>query len=137
MFKNVIVKRPCKALVDGITSAPELGKPDYELTLKQHDNYIEAMKRCGVQVKVLPADEDFPDSCFVEDTAVITRKCAIISNPGAATRNLEAQKMIPTFKEYFPEDKIDYITLPGTMEGGDVMVVGDHFYIVRSAITNA
>jgi len=136
MFKNVIVKRPCKALVDGITSAPELGKPDYELALKQHDNYIEALKNCGVQVKVLPADEEFPDSCFVEDTAVITRRCAIISNPGAATRNLEAQKMIPTIKEFFPEDKIEYITSPGTMEGGDVMMVGDHFYIGLSARTN-
>lgn len=137
MFKNAIVKRPCKSLVDGITSAPELGKPDYELALKQHDNYIEALKLCGVQVKVLPADEEFPDSCFVEDTAVITRKCAIISNPGAATRNLEAYKMIPTIKEYFTEDKIEYIKSPGTMEGGDVMMVGDHFYIGLSARTNA
>lgn len=136
MFKNAIVKRPCKALIDGITSAPELGKPDYELALKQHDSYIEALKNCGVQVKVLPADEDFPDSCFVEDTAVITRKCAIISNPGAATRNLEAQKMIPTIKEFFPEDQIEYITSPGTLEGGDVMMVGDHFYVGLSARTN-
>jgi dimethylargininase len=136
MFKNVIVKRPCKALVDGITSAPELGKPDYELALKQHDNYIEAMKSCGVDVKVLPADEEFPDSCFVEDTAVITRKCAIVSNPGAAARNLEAQKMIPTIKEYFSDDQIEYIKSPGTLEGGDVMMVGDHFYVGRSARTN-
>ncbi len=136
MFKNVIVRRPCKALVDGITSAPELGKPDYELALKQHDNYIEALRGCGVAVKILPADEDYPDSCFVEDTAVLTRKCAIISNPGAATRNLEAQKMIPTIKEFFPEDKIEYIKYPGTMEGGDVMMVGDHFYIGLSARTN-
>jgi dimethylargininase len=136
MFKNAIVRRPCKALVDGITSAPELGKPDYELALKQHDKYIEALKNCGVAVTVLPADEDFPDSCFVEDTAVLTRKCAIISNPGAVTRNLEAQKMIPTIKEFFPEDKIEYIKYPGTMEGGDVMMVGDHFYIGLSARTN-
>jgi dimethylargininase len=136
MFKNVIVRRPCKALVDGITSSPELGKPDYELAVKQHDSYIEALKRCGVEATILPADEDFPDSCFVEDTAVLTRKCAIISNPGAVTRNLEAQTMIPTIKEFFPEDKIEYIKYPGTMEGGDVMMVGDHFYIGRSARTN-
>jgi len=136
MFKNVIVKRPCKAMVEGITSAPELGKPNYELALKQHDDYIEALKKCGVKVKVLPADENFPDSCFVEDTAVITRKCAIISNPGAATRNKEAQLMIPTIKEYFSDDQIEYIKAPGTMEGGDVMMVGDHFYIGRSARTN-
>ena len=87
MFKNVIVRRPCKAMVEGITSAPELGKPDYELALKQHDDYIEALKKCGVNVTVLEADERYPDSCFVEDPAVITRECAIITNPGAASRN--------------------------------------------------
>lgn len=137
MFKNVIVKRPCRAMVDGITSAPELGKPDYELALKQHDNYIEALKQCGVEVTVLEADENYPDSCFVEDTAVITRKCAIISNPGAGTRTGEAMLMLPTIKKFFSEDKIEYIKSPGTLEGGDVMMVGDHFYVGRSARTNA
>ena len=60
MFKNVIVKRPCSKITEGITSAPELGKPDYELALKQHDAYIEALKSCGVEVTVLDADEEFP-----------------------------------------------------------------------------
>lgn len=123
-------------MVEGITSAPELGKPDYELALRQHDNYIEALKQCGVEVKVLPADEAFPDSCFVEDTAVLTRKCAIITNPGAASRNEEIKNMIPVIKEYYTEDQIEYIKAPGTLEGGDVMMVGDHFYVGRSARTN-
>ncbi len=43
MFKHTIVRKPCRAMVDGITSAPELGKPDYDLACKQHDNYIEAL----------------------------------------------------------------------------------------------
>ena len=136
MFKNVIVKRPCRAMIEGITSAPELGKPDYELALKQHDKYIEALEACGVAVKILPADEAFPDSCFVEDPAVLTRKCAIITNPGAATRNLETQAMVPVIKEFYPESLIEYIKAPGTLEGGDVMMVGDHFYIGRSNRTN-
>lgn len=136
MFKNVIVKRPCKAMVEGITSAPGLGKPDYELALAQHDAYINALEQCGVAVTVLPADEAYPDSCFVEDTAVLTRTCAIITNPGAPTRNREAQLMIPTIRGFYPEDKIEYIKAPGTLEGGDVMMVGDHFYVGRSARTN-
>jgi dimethylargininase len=136
MFKNVIVKKPCKAMIDGITSAPELGKPDYELALKQHDAYIEALKSCGVEVKILPADEAYPDSCFVEDPAVLTRKCAIITNPGAQSRNGEVLAMIPVIKEYYPEGLIEYIKSPGTLEGGDVMMVGDHFYVGRSHRTN-
>ena len=137
MFKNTIVRKPCKAMVEGITSAPELGKPDYALALRQHDDYIKALKECGVDVMILDADEELPDSCFVEDTAVITRKCAIIANPGAPTRNAEAKKMIPAIKEFFSEDRIEYIKAPGTLEGGDVMMVGDHFYAGRSERTNA
>ena len=136
MFKNVIVKTPCSKITDGITSAPELGKPDYELALKQHASYIEALKSCGVEVTVLPADENFPDSCFVEDTAVLTRKCAIITNPGAESRNREIEAMIPVIKKFYPEDCIEYIQAPGTLEGGDVMMVGDHFYVGKSARTN-
>ena len=136
MFKNVIVRRPAKSLVDGITSAPELGKPDYELALKQHDAYIDALKACGVQVTVLEALEEYPDSCFVEDTAVLTKKCAIISNPGADTRRGESALMVEIIKKFYNDDQIEYIKSPGTMEGGDVMMVGDHFYIGLSARTN-
>lgn len=136
MFKNVIVKRPSKSLIDGITSAPELGKPDYELALKQHDAYIAALKDCGVEVTVLEADEAFPDSCFVEDTAVVTSKCAIISNPGAASRNGETKTMVGVIKRFYAEDKIEYIKHPGTLEGGDVMMVGNHFYVGLSDRTN-
>ena len=57
MFQNVIVRRPCRALVEGITSNPQLGKPDYEKACRQHDTYIEALKQCGVAVTVLEADE--------------------------------------------------------------------------------
>ena len=136
MFKNVIVRRPCRRLVEGITSAPELGKPDYELALMQHDAYIAALKACGVNVTVLPADEDFPDSCFVEDPAVLTAECAIITNPGALTRKGETARILPAIREFYPEDRIEYIRDPGTLEGGDVMMVGSHFYVGLSARTN-
>ena len=136
-FNNVIVRRPCRAICEGITSAPELGQPIYEKALQQHDKYIEALKQCGVEVTVLEADERYPDSCFVEDPALITRKCAIITNPGAASRNGEKNEIIGAVKKFFPEDKIEYIKDPGTLEGGDVMMVGDTFYVGLSARTNA
>ena len=136
-FNNVIVRKPCKAVCDGITSAPELGQPIYEKALAQHEKYIEALKKCGVEVTVLEADERYPDSCFVEDPALITGKCAIITNPGAASRNGEKDEIIGAVRKFFPEDKIEYIKDPGTLEGGDVMMVGDTFYVGLSARTNA
>ena len=123
-------------MVEGITSAPELGRPDYALALKQHEAYCEALRRCGVAVTVLEPLETYPDSCFVEDTAVITRKGAIIANPGAPSRRGEAAEMLPVIRGFFPEERIFSIGAPGTLEGGDVMMVGDHFYVGRSARTN-
>lgn len=135
MFKNVIVRRPCKAMVQGITTA-ELGKPDYELALKQHDDYIEALKECGVEVTVLEANEEFPDSCFVEDVALCTKNCVIVTRPGALSRRNEVLQgdMQEALKRFF--EHIEYIKEPGTVEAGDIMMVGDHFYIGLSARTN-
>ena len=136
MFRNCIVRKPCKALVDGITSGLYPGKPDYELACKQHEHYIECLKQCGVQVEVLPPLEEYPDSVFVEDPAVVTRSCAIIANPGAASRNGEKNEILPAIKKFYPEDRIHFITGEGHLDGGDVMMVGDHFYVGRSARTN-
>ena len=135
-FNHVIVRRPCKAMVEGITSGLYPGKPDYALALKEHDSYIEALKQCDVDVTVLEADERYPDSCFVEDPALITSKCAIITNPGAASRNGEKNEILGAIRKFFDDDHIEYIKAPGTLEGGDVMMVGDHFYVGRSARTN-
>jgi len=134
MFKNAIVRKPGHSLLNGITSAPELGKPNYKLALKQHHAYIEALKSCGVEVTVLEADERFPDSCFVEDVAVVTKNCAIITNPGATTRKGEEKEIIEVIKKFYND--IEYIKEPGTLEGGDVMMVKDHFYIGLSKRTN-
>ena len=136
MFKHTIVRTPCSKICDGITSAPELGQPIYELALQQHEKYIEALKATGVDVKVLPPLEDYPDSCFVEDVAVLAENCAIITNPGAGTRNGETEYIIPAIKEHYSDDQIGYIKAPGTLEGGDVMKVGDTFYVGLSARTN-
>ena len=57
-FKNVIVKTPASSMVDGITSAPELGKPIYELALEQHAKYVEALKSCGVNVTICPKNKN-------------------------------------------------------------------------------
>lgn len=136
MFKNAIVRTPCSNICDGITSAPELGQPIYEKALEQHATYIEALKSCGVEVTVLPPLEEYPDSCFVEDVAVLAEKCAIITNPGAGTRNGETEYIVDEIKKHYSDDQIGYITDPGTLEGGDVMMCGDTFYVGVSARTN-
>lgn len=133
MFTKAIVRTPCRAMVNGISTA-NLGRPDYQKALAQHQDYIDALEQCGLQVTVLPADEAFPDSTFVEDTALMTSRCAILTNPGAPSRTLETQTMFHVLRDFYQDVAI--IEAPGTLEGGDIMMVGDHFYIGLSDRTN-
>lgn len=135
MFKNVIVRVPASSISEGITSA-SIGKPIYEKALMQHENYVSALTKTGVEVTVLEPKEAFPDSCFVEDVALCTSKCAIITRPGAATRQEEVQ--LADMKEALGKfyEHIEQIEAPGTVEAGDIMMVGDHFYMGESARTN-
>lgn len=136
MFKNAIVRTPCPQMTEGISSAG-LGKPDYALALRQHAAYIEALQSCGVTVTVMEPDPLYPNSCFVEDAAILAERMAIIDNPGAETRKGEEKKVAAALRHFYADDQIEQITAPGTLEGGDVMRVGDHFFVGLSERTNA
>jgi len=117
----------------GITSV-DLGLPDYSKALQQHKNYIKALEACGLQVTCLPPLEDYPDSTFVEDVALLTKNGAVITNPGAASRNGETEFIRTAIQAHY--SKIESIQVPATIEAGDIMMVGDHFYIGLSERTN-
>lgn len=121
-------------MIEGLSSA-DLGSPDYELALSQHAEYIRALRNCGLEVHILNPDEKYPDSTFVEDVALLTDKCAIITNPGAPTRKGEINEIRNVLEEYFED--IEQIEDPGTVEAGDIMMVGSHFYIGLSERTNS
>lgn len=133
MFKNAIVRKPCPEIINGLTSV-SLGKPDYNKALDQHAGYVEALRSCGLNVKVLEADSQFPDSVFVEDVALCTSECAIVTNPGAPSRNDEKLEMNAVLKSFYKH--VEAIEAPGTLDAGDVMMVGKHFYIGISERTN-
>jgi dimethylargininase len=134
MYTKAIVRTPCKNIVNGLTTA-NLGKPDYEKALKQHSQYVEALKECGLEVIILEPDENFPDSTFVEDTALLTPHCAIITNPGAPSRKGEIVEIKEVLRRYF--NNIEHINDPGTVDGGDILRVGSHFYIGIAERTNS
>jgi len=121
-------------LVKGLTSA-DLGPPDYQKALEQHDAYIAALESCGLEVAVLPQLEDFPDSCFIEDVALLTPRCGIITRPGAPSRVGEIRGMSEILNRYF--DAVEVIQPPGTLEGGDILAAGSHYYIGLSGRTNS
>lgn len=133
MFTKAIVRKPCEKITEGITSAT-LGKPDYQNALIQHEKYIKTLKYCGLEVTILEADNKFPDSTFVEDTALLTPFCGIITNPGALSRQDEILEIKDIISQFYND--IEFIKSPGTIEAGDIMMVGSHFYIGLSERTN-
>ena len=132
-FSKAIVKIPCENMVNGLTTA-NLGKPDYKLALKQHEKYIEALQHCGLDVTILPFDNNYPDSTFVEDTALLTPECAIITMPGDPTRQGETESIKEAVSKYY--NNIEQVNLPMTVDAGDIMMIGKHFYIGLSDRTN-
>lgn len=130
---HAIVRKPGKTFVNGITSS-SLGKPDVHLAIKQHEAYCQALSDAGVEVHVLEADDDFPDGCFVEDTAIVTEKGAVITRPGDPKRRNEIESIATTLSAF---KKLQFIADPGTVDGGDILRIENHFYIGRSNRTNS
>ena len=134
MFTKAIVRTPGKSLVNGLSDSKHLGTPDYSKAIIQHQQYIEALKSCGLKITVLDPCEEYPDSTFVEDVALITPKCTIMTRPGAESRRGEVKKMTKTLESQFKN--LEFIESPGTIEAGDIMMVGDHYYVGLSERTN-
>jgi dimethylargininase len=133
MFASAIVRDVPNTISAGITSA-DLGQPDTEKAREQHRTYVAALVDCGLEVIMLDPDERYPDSVFVEDTAVVTDRCAIVTNPGAAERRGEVREVEKVLVDLY--GSVERITDPGTLDGGDVLQIGDHFYVGLSARTN-
>ena len=132
-FTRAIVRPPCSTFADGLTTV-DLGTPDYSRALHQHEQYCRALQSCGLLLINLDADAAYPDSTFVEDTALLTERGAILTRPGADSRTGEVTAIEPVLRQFFPELK--RIDSPGTVDAGDVCEAGNHFFIGISHRTN-
>ena len=132
-FKNAIVRLPGNNFADGLTTA-DYGTPTYDKVLEQHSSYCQALRECGLSVATLEADLRYPDSTFVEDTAVLTARSAILTRPGTLSREGEVAAIERTVEGYFPQRH--KIEAPGTLDGGDICEAEGHFFIGLSHRTN-
>lgn len=133
IFTKALVRIPGFSMIKGLSTAG-LGEPNYFKARSQHAAYVKALEDCGLKVTVLKADERYPDSCFIEDVALCIPHCVVISNPGAESRKGEINAMPLIMQRFY--SSIEYISEPGTLEAGDVMMVGDHYFIGLSERTN-
>ncbi len=133
MFRNAIVRTPGENFVNGLTTV-DFGKPNLPKVLAQHAAYCDALEQCGLLLARLDVDPDHPDSTFVEDTAVLTGKAAILTLPGAPSRIGEVTSIRPAIERFYSTTY--QIEAPGTLDGGDVCEAGAHFFIGISHRTN-
>jgi dimethylargininase len=133
MFRNAIVREPGANFADGLTSV-DLGAPVFERVLQQHRAYCQALESCGLEIIRLTAEESYPDSTFVEDTAVLTPRGAVVTRPGHASRRGEIEAIEPVLRQHYSDARS--ILEPGTVDGGDVCEAGEHFFIGVSRRTN-
>jgi len=133
-FTHAITRKPAPSIIDGLR-AVDTGAPDLALMQAHHADYIAALKSTGATVVELPALPDFPDSVFVEDTALCLQEGVVIMRPGAPSRLGEAAEMAPHLAALYGNVKT--IAGPGFIEGGDILTTEREILVGRSARTDA
>ncbi len=133
-FTHAITRKPAASIINGLR-AVDTGTPNLAILQSHHAAYIAALRATGATVIELEALPPYPDSVFVEDTALCLPQGAIIMRPGAPTRLGEAAEMEPHLRALY--GTIARITGPGTIEGGDILVTGREILVGQSARTDA
>lgn len=106
---------------------------DLALARRQHEAYEEALSKAGCEIVCLPAEDELPDSVFVEDTAVVLNEVAVITRPGAASRRPETASVAAALRDY---RELRFLEAPALLDGGDVLRVGRTIFVGQSSRTN-
>jgi dimethylargininase len=122
------------SFAQALSAVPPDPPIDVALARAQHAAYGAALEACGVVVDALAGDEDCPDSCFVEDTAVVVAARALITRPGAPSRRAETAAVAAALARWL---ELVVMPEPATLDGGDCLRIGDTLYVGRSARSNA
>ena len=131
-YASGVARAPSPAIANGITSQKVV--VNYDLACQQHLNYIATLKQLGIAIDVLPANADYPDSHFVEDTAIIYQRQAIMTQPGAQERRGEVSAIQPSLQKYLPTQVINAAN--AYIDGGDVLQFANKVLIGISYRTN-
>jgi dimethylargininase len=107
---------------------------DLAIAQDQHHSYEMLLEKLGARVLSLPAEPALPDSMFVEDPAIVLDELAVILPLGTESRRPEAASLAKALSSF---RKLAYVTLPGTLEGGDVLRIGSKLFVGLTRRTNA
>lgn len=132
-YRHAIVRGPAASYHLGLTSET-VSAGDIERFDRQHSAYVEALAGAGLDVETLEPLDAFPDAHFVEDVAVFAAGSIVLTRPGAPSRRGEVEHIEAVLRRH---GELQRIAAPGTLEGGDVLVIGRRCFIGLSRRTNA
>jgi len=130
-----LVRAPSSRLGEGELTHLDRVPVDAELADAQWDGYVAALNANGFETVEVPAADELADSVFIEDTVVIFGEVAVLTSPGAESRQAEVDAVRASVSSLGLE--LHEITDPGTLDGGDVLKVGSTVYVGRGGRTNA
>jgi dimethylargininase len=131
-FDSALLREPARSVIHGLSSQPG-ARPTFEAIAREHAEYVRALEECGLSVELLPALENYPDSIFVEDPALVFGDAAILLRPGAQTRRAEADEIEPALRQRFSRV---LRMQEGFADGGDMLLARDGMLIGLSGRTD-
>ena len=130
---TAIIRAVSSALAECELSFIERIPINMDKAREQHHAYEAALASLGARVVSLPEEPELPDSMFVEDPAIVLEEIAVVFPLGTETRRREAASLAKAIAEF---RKLEYVTLPGTVEGGDILQIGRKLFVGLTARTN-
>ncbi|XP_014680889.1 PREDICTED: N(G),N(G)-dimethylarginine dimethylaminohydrolase 1-like isoform X2 [Priapulus caudatus] len=136
-YTHAVVCRVPSSITKSASENANEGELDITKAREEHELFVATLRKLGVDVIELPQDETLPDSCFVEDTAVVINGTALLTKPGKAERRKEVEIIRSTLKKELPELQIIEIDdEKATLDGADVLFTGKEIFVGLSKHTN-
>jgi dimethylargininase len=107
---------------------------DLQIAREQHHSYEQLLEKLGARIVSLASEPDLPDSMFVEDPAIVLDELAVIFPLGTESRRLEAASLAEAISKF---RALEYVALPGHLEGGDILRMGRKLFVGVTKRSNA
>ena len=132
--RRALVRPPGRRYPAALTRLDPPPPVDLDAARREHAGYVAALSRLGLEIEVLPADDEHPDAVFVQDRAAVVDGRAIVSRSAVASRAGEEEPIVAVLREVFP---IACLRPPATLDWGDVLIAEDALYVGLSDRSNA
>lgn len=129
---RALVRPPSPNYINALSGHPDAGSIDLKKARQQHAAYCQALAQAGVTVERLEPLDDFPDSVFIEDNAVILEGRAVLCSMKEAGRKEEVSFLADTLQSRVPVMRLQP---PVFIDGGDVLQTENTVFVGLSQRT--